>query len=88
MESRWLAMYRWRPFYTRWSQVLQLWWINGHRTSFFSPCVLHRNALASQTLLENLKIVLKHVTKHVNFIRARARLFKVLYKDELVDLQC
>jgi len=47
MKPRWLVMYRWRLFYARCSQVLQLCWINGHRTSFFSPCVLHRNALAS-----------------------------------------
>jgi len=27
-------------------------------------------------------------TQRVNFIRTQARLFKVLYKDELMDLQC
>ena len=44
-------------------------------------CALHRHALASKTLPEYLKAVLKHVIKYVNFIRARAlnhRLFKVL----------
>jgi len=46
------------------------------------------NSLASKALLEYLKIVLKHATERVNFIRARARLFSVLYKDELIDLQC
>ena len=35
-------------------------------------CVLHRHALASKILPEYLKIVLKKVTKCVNFIRARA----------------
>ena len=44
-------------------------------------CALHRHALASKTLPEYLKAVLKHVIECVNFIRARAlnhRLFKVL----------
>jgi len=41
-----------------------------------------------QTLTEFLKIVLKHVSECLNFIRAQAHLFKVLYKDELIDLQC
>jgi len=52
------------------------------------PCVLHRHALASKALPEFLKIVLKHVTESANFIRAqsRARFFKVLYKDELINL--
>jgi len=47
-----------------------------------TPCVLHRHALASEALPEYLKIVLKHVTERVDFIRARARLFKVLYEDK------
>jgi len=52
-------------------------------------CVLHRHALASKALPEILKMVLKHVTERVNFIRAWARLFKVLYKDELlIDRPC
>jgi len=33
-------------------------------------------------------IVLKHVIERVIFIMARVRVFKVLYKDELIDLQC
>ena len=44
-------------------------------------CALHRHALASKTLPEYLKAVLKHVIEYVNFIRARPlnhRLFKVL----------
>ena len=44
-------------------------------------CALHRHALASKTLPEYLKAVLKHVIECVNFIRARAlnhRLFKVV----------
>jgi len=53
-----------------------------------SPCVLHQHAVASKALPEFLKIVLKHVIEREVFIRARARLFKVLYKDELIDLQC
>ena len=43
-------------------------------------CALHRHALASKTLPEYLKAVLKHVIECVNFIRARAlnhRFFKV-----------
>jgi len=52
------------------------------------PCVLYWHALVSETLPEFLKRVLKLVTECVNFIRARARRFKVLYKDELIDLQC
>jgi len=35
-----------------------------------------------------MKIVLKHVSERVNFVRARARPFKVLFEDELIDLQC
>ena len=35
-------------------------------------CTLHRHALASKTLPEYLKAVLKHVIECVNFIRARA----------------
>jgi len=53
-----------------------------------NPCVRHRHALACKALPEYLKIVLKHVTERVSFVRARARLSKVLYKDELIDLQC
>jgi len=34
VESRWLVVHTRRLFYTQWSQVLQLWWINGHRTLF------------------------------------------------------
>jgi len=49
--------------------------------------LLHRHTLASEALPRYLKIVSKHATERVNFIRARARLFKVLYKDELIDLQ-
>ena len=44
-------------------------------------CALHQHALASKTLPEYLKAVLKHVIECVNFIRARAlnhRLFKVV----------
>jgi len=53
----------------------------------FVPLVFYRHAPASKTLLENFKIVSKHVTERVNFIRARARLSKVFYK-ELIDLHC
>jgi len=55
-----------------------------------TPCVLHLPALvtASKALPEFLKMVLKLITERVNFIRARARLFKVLYKDELTDHRC
>ena len=45
-------------------------------------CALHRHALASKTLPEYLKAVLKHAIECVNFIRAHAlnhRLFKVLF---------
>jgi len=54
------------------------------------PYFLHRHALASKAFPEYLKIVLKHVTECVglNFIRAQARVFKVLYTDKLIDLQC
>jgi len=52
-----------------------------------TPCVLHQHALTSKALPEDLKIVLKHVTERVNFITARALLFKGLYKDEFIDLQ-
>ena len=44
-------------------------------------CALHRHALASKTLPEFLRAVLKHVIECVNFIRVRALnhlLFKVL----------
>jgi len=34
VETRWPAMIRRRLFYAQWSYVLQLWWINGHCTSF------------------------------------------------------
>jgi len=37
----------------------------------------------SKALPENLKIVLKHVTEYVNFIKAQACLFKVLCKDKI-----
>ena len=47
------------------------------------PCAFRRHALASKVLPEYLKIVLKHV----NFIRARSRVFKVLCKG-MIDLQC
>jgi len=53
-----------------------------------SPCVLHHHALSSTALPEYSKTVSKHAIELVNFIIARARLFKVLYKDELIDLQC
>jgi len=49
-----------------------------------SPCVLRQHALAHKAHPEYLKTVLKLVTEHVNFIRARARVFKVLYKDGLL----
>jgi len=55
---------------------------------FSTPSVLHRHALASKALLEYLKTVLKHAIERVNVIRARACLFKLLFKDELIDLQC
>jgi len=48
---------------------------NSVHTSFL---LLHRHALASEALPEYLKIVLKHVTERVNFIKARALVFKVL----------
>jgi len=51
-------------------------------------CFLHLHALASKVLPKYLKVVSKHVTERVNFIRVRARLFKVLDKDELIDFQC
>jgi len=53
-----------------------------------TPCVLHRHALASKALPEYLKIVLKRATERVDFIMVGARLFKMLYKDELIDLLC
>jgi len=34
VESRWFAMHKRRIFYAQWSQLWQLWWINGHWTSF------------------------------------------------------
>jgi len=34
--KHWLAMHRRRLVCAQWSQVLQLWWINGHRISFLS----------------------------------------------------
>ena len=37
-----------------------------------TPCVVHRHALASEALQEYLKIILKHVTEHVNFIRIQS----------------
>ena len=49
-----------------------------------TPCVLHRHALASKGLSEYLKILLKHATERVNFIRARARPSKVLHKEFLI----
>jgi len=51
-----------------------------------TPRVLHRHALASKALAEHLKIILKHVSQRVNCIKARDRLFKGLYKDELIGL--
>ena len=42
----------------------------------------------SKVLPEYLKIVLKHVTERVNFIKAKACLYEVLCKDELIGLQC
>jgi len=45
-----------------------------------APCVLHRHTLAGKALPEYLKIVLKHVTERIHFIRAQARLFKPLIK--------
>ena len=51
-------------------------------------CALHRHALASKTLPEYLKAILKHVIECVNFIWTRAlnhRLFKVLY--DLIGLE-
>jgi len=56
--------------------------------NIYAPCVLHRHALKSKVLPEYLKIVLKHVTERVDFKRARARLFKVLYKNEMICLLC
>jgi len=56
--------------------------------NIYAPCVLHRHALESKALPEYLKLVLKHVTERVDFERARARLFKVLYKSELIYLLC
>ena len=53
-----------------------------------TPCVLHRHAQVSKVLPEYLKIVLKHVTERVNFIKAKACLYEVLCKDELIGLQC
>jgi len=43
-------------------------------------CVLHRHVLASKALPGYLKIVLKHVTECVNFIRARACVSEVFKK--------
>jgi len=83
VESRWLAMFG-AP-----SMLLEVKFYNSVNKRALqiisTPCVLHRHALASKALPEYLKITLKHVTEHVNFIRARARLFKVLNKDELID---
>jgi len=61
---------------------------NRTRNIVSAPCVLHRHPLVNKDLLEYLKIVLKHAKERVNFIWARPCLFKVLCKDELVDLQC
>ena len=47
-------------------------------------CILHRHALASKTLPQNLKDVMSTVVQVVNFIRARAtnhRLFKILCQE-------
>jgi len=51
-------------------------------------CVLHQHALTNKAFPEFLKTALKHVIERVNFIRVLARLFKALYKDGLIDLQC
>jgi len=56
--------------------------------NIYAPYVLHRNALESKVIPEYLKIVLKHVTERVDFKRAHSRLFKVLYKNELIYLLC
>jgi len=42
-----------------------------------TPCVLYGHVLVSEALPEFKKIVLKHVTEHVNYIGAQA-LFKVI----------
>jgi len=64
-------------------------WVNKRAPHTIStPCVLHRSALASSALPEYLKTVLKHETESVNFITERACVFKVLFKDELIDCQC
>jgi len=53
-----------------------------------TPSVLHGHAQASKALPEFLKVVLKHVTERLNFIRTRACFFKVRHTDELTGLQC
>jgi len=53
-----------------------------------TPYDLYRRALASKALPEYLTTVLKHVTERVYFIKAQARLLKVLCKDKLIDFQC
>jgi len=40
-ESRWLAVHRRCVFYAQWSQILQLWRTNGHRTLFLSFIGMH-----------------------------------------------
>jgi len=36
----WLAAHRQWPFNALRSQVLQIWWTNGHQTSFYPLCSL------------------------------------------------
>jgi len=50
-----------------------------------TSCVLHRHALASKALPEYLKIVLN--TQLNEWVLSGHVFFKVLYKDELIDLQ-
>ena len=86
VESRWLSMHREHTFYTPWSPVLQLWWTNRCHTSFL-PFVFFIDMHCWVSLPEYLKIDLKQVTEHVNFIRARAQLYRVLHQDELIHLE-
>ena len=81
MESCGLPVYRRCPFGARY----KVRFYNAGKKSaphiISTHCVFLRHALASKALPDCLKIVLKQVTKCVNFVRARAvdhRLFQTI----------
>jgi len=82
-------MHKRRLFYAQWSQVLKLWRINVR--ILFIPHVffidMHWRVKHFRNF-ENSFETSNIVTGCVNVIRAQAHLFKVLYKGELIDLQC